>query len=71
MLEAFADFEDMGVVLRADPYPNLRRLAAEGVSGRLVTNIFAGGTVDTERAFLTGVNELTEFRADAGSYVRC
>ena len=70
MLEAFADFEDMGVALSADPCPNLRRLAAAGVSGRLVTNIFAGGTVDTERAFLTGVNELTEFRSDAGSYVR-
>ncbi|MGI6029460.1 MAG: LTA synthase family protein [Candidatus Heteroscillospira sp.] len=70
MLEAFTDFSDFGLEFQTDPYTNLHRLESEGVSGNLITNIFAGGTVDTERAFLTGINELSEYRSDAGSYVR-
>ena len=70
MLEAFTDFTDFDLDIKNDPYANLHRLEAEGVSGNLITNIFAGGTVDTERAFLTGVNKLYEYREDAGSYVR-
>ena len=69
MLEAFSDFLDFGLEFETDPYVNLHQLEKEGVSGRLITNIFAGGTVDTERAFLTGVNTLYEYRTEAGSYV--
>lgn len=70
MIEAFTDFSDFGLEFETDPYVNFHRLESEGVSGRLVTNIFAGGTVDTERAFLTGINKLYDYRSDAGSYVR-
>ncbi len=68
MLEAFADFSDL-IELEADPYVNFHALAAESVSGQLITNIFAGNTVDTERAFLTGTTDLRNYRSDTGSYV--
>lgn len=55
MLEAFADFSVYGQIeFQQDVYALFHQLEAESYSGRLVTNIFAGGTVDTERAFLTG-----------------
>ena len=69
MLEAYADFTDLGLELKADPYVNMHALEAESVSGDLITNIFAGGTVDTERAFLTGITEQENYRTKTGSYV--
>ena len=56
MLEAFADFSDYEQIqFTQDVYAGWHALEAEGYSGSLVTNIFAGGTINTERAFLTGV----------------
>lgn len=55
MLEAYNDFSLFdGVTLTRDIYAPLHELERRAYSGRLVTNIFAGGTVDTERCFLTG-----------------
>ena len=56
-LEAFADFSRFENVEGIDwesAYAAYHALEAESLSGDLITNIFAGGTVDTERAFLTG-----------------
>ena len=74
MLEAFADFTDYPM-LAAQPrvaalYEPLHELEAECVSGDLLTNIFAGGTVDTEWGFLTGYSHHSEFRGAVDSYVR-
>jgi len=70
-LEAFNDFERMGIDgISESVYEKYRELEAESYTGRLVTNIFAGGTVDTERTFLTGYWKLGDFRHDVGSYVR-
>lgn len=73
MLEAFADLTTLeglsdypGV---AEVYAPWRDLAREGVSGQLLTNIFAGGTVDTEWSFLTGFSQYDDFRVDTDSYV--
>ena len=70
MLEAFNDFTKFDVPgLRSERvYEVWHTLEREGVSGDLVTNIFAGGTVDTERAFLTGFDELPSFRGPTNSY---
>lgn len=69
MLEAYNDFTRFGVPeLSSDVYAAWHALEAEGVSGTLVTNIFAGGTVDTERCFLTGSSALGSFRSDTNSY---
>lgn len=73
MLEAFADLTTLeglsdypGV---AEVYAPWRALAREGTSGQLLTNIFAGGTVDTEWSFLTGMSQYEEFRRATDSYV--
>ena len=71
MLEAYNDLTKFGVLdIETDPYAFFHELQAESLSGRLVTNIFAGGTIDTERAFLTGSTALYEYRAPAFSYAR-
>ena len=70
MLEAYADISQFGVLdFQLDVYGSLRNLQAESVSGNIVTNVFAGGTIDTERLFLTGTTHLTDFRYETNSYV--
>lgn len=70
MLEAFADFSKFDFEVQNDPYENWHKLQADSYSGSLITNVFAGGTVDSERAFLTGQSQLIDYRSDADSYVR-
>lgn len=69
-LEAFNDFTNLGIQgISEDVYDAYHQIEAESYSGDLVTNIFAGGTIDTERCFLTGYYELQNFRRDTNSYV--
>ena len=69
MLEAYADFTELGTPkLAQDVYKVWHDLREEGYSGRLVTNIFAGGTVDTERSFLTGYPTLGSFRTATNAF---
>ncbi len=71
MLEAFADFSSFDAIeFTQDVYAKYHALEEESYSGTLLTNIFAGGTVNTERAFLTGVGTGDyDYRASAASYV--
>lgn len=71
MLEAFTDFSRFAEVeVRPEVYALYHALEAESYTGNLVTNIFAGGTVNTERAFLTGINTASlDYRSNASSYV--
>lgn len=69
-LEAFADFSLFEGVEGVDfdrAYAAYHELEAESLTGNLVTSIFAGGTVDTERAFLTGFADQRNYRADTNS----
>ena len=69
MREAYADFSRYNVAgLDVSDYDVYHALEAESYTGDLVTNIFAGGTVDTERCFLTGNFQLKNFRGNANSY---
>ena len=69
-LEAFNDLERIGFTdIAPEVYAQYHALEAESYTGNLITNIFAGGTVQTERAFLTGDAALDNFRRDTGSYV--
>lgn len=74
MLEAFCDLTDYPMLAELDGvqelYAPLHELEAQSVSGNLLTNIFAGGTVDSEWGFLTGYSHHSEFRANTDSYVR-
>ena len=70
MLEAYNDFSQFdGVDLSIDVYANFHELQKESLHGNLVTNIFAGGTVNTERAFLTGFNTHPKYYRDTNSFV--
>ena len=71
MLEAYSDFSVFGAIdLKEDVYGPLHRLQSESVCGMLVSNVFGGGTIDTERLFLTGNTRLTNYNAPVNSYVR-
>ena len=71
MLEAYNDFSKFGVPKLNDfVYGPIHELESRSYHGELITNIFAGGTVDTEWSFLTGFSEASDFRADCNSYVR-
>ena len=73
MLEAFCDLTDFDFMASqpavAQVYEPWHELAQQGVSGRLLTNIFAGGTVDSEWGFLSGYSQHDDFRRDTDSYV--
>lgn len=74
MLEAFSDLTDFPVLddipAVHEIYEPLHELEERSISGRLLTNIFAGGTVDTEWGYLTGYSTHEEFRSPINSYVR-
>jgi phosphoglycerol transferase MdoB-like AlkP superfamily enzyme len=71
MLEAFNDFSKFGVLdFTEDVYAPLHELEAESLAGELITNIFAGNTVDTEWSFLTGYSDVESYRKNTNSYVR-
>lgn len=71
MLEAYNDFSEFdGVELVKDPYEAFHSLKAESYSGKLFTNIFAAGTIQTERSFLTGYGDPTLTERNVESYVR-
>lgn len=72
MLEAYCDLSvyDCIEIADTDPYEFFHQLQAESVSGSLITNIFAGGTINTERAFISGSTVMYEYRSSADSFVR-
>lgn len=69
-LEAFADFSDVLPETAGAAYADFNALAAQSVRGTLLTNVFAGGTVDSERSVMTGYTELPALRMDTQSYIR-
>ncbi len=68
-LEAFSDLTTVGLEGVEDIYAAYHALEAESYTGNLLTNVFAGGTIDTERCFLTGFSELKDYRSSVNSYV--
>lgn len=68
-LEAFSDFTTIGIDGFEDIYADYHALENESYTGNLVTNVFGGGTINTERCFLTGYKDLTDFRQNTNSYV--
>ncbi|MGN0985092.1 MAG: LTA synthase family protein [Candidatus Enterenecus sp.] len=71
MLEAFADFSGYDQIEIAPAvYEYYHELEAESYTGNLVTNIFAGGTINSERAFLSGISSGDHnYRTSTSSYV--
>ena len=50
-------------------YAPWHELEKNSISGDLLTNIFAGGTVDSEWGFLTGYSRHDDFRVPTDSFV--
>lgn len=70
MREAYVDFSKFGVEgLTEDCYQYYHELQAESYTGTLLTNIFAGGTIDSERSFLNGLGDHHSFRTYTNSYL--
>ena len=73
MLEAFCDLTDFSALGEVEAVQNVYApwhwLEEHSVSGNLLTNIFAGGTVDTEWCFLTGYSSYDDFTQPTDSYV--
>lgn len=70
MLEAYNDFNKFKEVdFENNPYIEWEKLKEESYSGEIVTNIFAGGTIDTERSFITGALGLPDFRRKTDTYI--
>ncbi len=70
-LESFSDFEAMGVDGIAEyVYEPLRQLQVESSCGLLVPNIIGGGTVNTERAVMSGCVKLQQYYQPSFSYIR-
>ena len=73
MLEAFCNLTDFSTLGEVEAVQNVYApwhwLEEHAVSGNLLTNIFAGGTVDTEWCFLTGYSSYDDFVQPTDSYV--
>ena len=70
-LESFCDMEAAGVTgIRPDLYAPLRILQSESCSGTMIANVIGGGTINTERAFVTGGYRQMDYHRAAFSYVR-
>jgi len=71
MLESYVDMSEFEVIeFKEDVYGTFHMLQEESVAGRLVSNVFAGMTIDTERLFLTGNTILTNIDSALNSHVR-
>ncbi|MGM9579383.1 MAG: sulfatase-like hydrolase/transferase [Evtepia sp.] len=67
-LEAFADFSLYDIQgLDPEVYRQFHELQAQSYSGNLVTDIFAGGTTESEWAVLTGGNRHGDFKTKTDS----
>ncbi len=70
MLESYNDFSEFeGVELGIDIYENFHKLQKESIHGHLITNVFAGDTINTERAFLTGYYNQPKYFKKTNSFV--
>lgn len=71
MLEAYNDFSQFeNVEFVVDPYKNYHEIQNNSYHGNLFTNIFAAGTILTERSFLTGYNDSELSNKTVESFVR-
>ena len=70
MLESYSDFSEFeSIEIGRDPYIFFHTLKDESISGDLVTNIFAGNTIVTERSFLTGLYNQPRYFRKTDSFI--
>lgn len=70
MLEAYADFSNYDSFdFNIDIYEKYNKLLEESYHGTLISNVFVGGTIDTERGFLTGYLNHNNYYKPTNSFV--
>ncbi|MFA5459679.1 MAG: LTA synthase family protein, partial [Bacilli bacterium] len=70
MLEAYNDFSVFeGVKFNVDIYKNYNAVKEEAISGNIISNVFGGGTINTERSYLTGFYLFPNLRSKTNSFV--
>ena len=70
MLEAYQDMSKWdSVPIGEDVYRDFHDIQKQSIRGEIITRVFGGGTVTTERSFLTGYQDFPDFRTNTNSYV--
>lgn len=70
MLESYNDFSKFkNVDLDHSVYENYYNIVDNSYSGKLITNVFGGGTINTEWSFLTGYNSHPKYIKDTNSFM--
>lgn len=70
MLEAYNDLSKFSSIsFTKDVYSKLHEIEKNSLSGSIVVDVFGGGTIQTERRFLTGYYNFPSFRKTTNSYV--
>lgn len=70
MFEAYNDFSKFeNVEFGINPYTNFHDIQKESIHGKLITNVFAGDTIQTERSFITGYNTHPQYFSKTNSFV--
>jgi len=70
MLESYSDFSKYeNISWKEDPYEYFHKLQLESYHGNLITDVFGGGTIETERSFLTGYHNHPRYYKDTNSFV--
>ncbi len=70
MLEAYQDLSIFeSVSLNKDIYKEFHEIQENSYSGRIISNVFGGGTVNTERSYLTGYYNIPDFRRPTNSFI--
>lgn len=69
MLESYNDFSKFDTVeFTTDMYKELHEIQKDSLHGNLIVNVFGGGTINTERQFITGFSSFPSFRKTTNSY---
>jgi len=69
MLEAYNDFSKFEEITFIDNvYDKYNNIKNKSISGEIIVDIFGGGTINTERKFITGYYNLPTFRNVTNSY---
>lgn len=71
MLEAYNDFSKFDTIeFTTDVYGKFNEIKKNSISGNLYVDIFGGGTIVTERQYITGYSVLPNFRKETYSYAK-
>lgn len=71
MLESFNDLSKFdGVNFKENPYEYYNLVKEESIHGNLVVNIFGGGTINTERSFISSMYKPPRYESPQNSIVR-